>query len=215
MSLFRFIKSGQFRVYGLGIIFYFVLSSILIVPAIQHREAQRKVAAQLTNYINKSKINTVKNTVIVGEPTSIEIPRLNISLPVTKGYYNYNTKKWTLDSKHVFTNTLSNPDPQISTNQTNTLMIYGHDIPGVLVTTSQLVYGDILKINTSNGYQFTYYYDKDKKVVPIDKSILTEKNVGDPIMLVTCTGTYYQFRHVMYFKLIEEHKNPISTGLSS
>jgi LPXTG-site transpeptidase (sortase) family protein len=163
----------------------------------------------LSTYFSNNKFNSAygsRQFNISGSPSSISIDRLNINLPVAPGYYNFNTKKWTLDSKHVFTDNLDNANPIVSNTQTNVTVFYGHDIPGILVNTSNLVYGDILKVNTVNGYTFTYYYDHDKVVSPTDASFLSAKNTGDSVALMTCTGEFYQSRHVMYFRLISISK---------
>jgi len=206
----------QLRLYLLAILVYVGIASLVVLPVISKNNTDRIVKAQLSQYLKQadSKKAAAASPVspIKGAPVSISIGRLGINLPVAPGYYNFNTQKWTLDSKHVFTNNYTDPNPLVGTDQSRVTVLYGHDIPGILVKTSQLAYGDIMTIDTQNGYRFRYYYDKSKVVVPTDTSILTEQNTGDPVILVTCTGTWYQFRHAMYFRLLDVQK--ISTGQS-
>lgn len=199
----------QFRLYVFAFLVYMGIASLLAVPAIQKAQTQAEVKNSLARYLNESR-GQPSGAVLAaaGAPASIEIKRLSIKLPAAPGYYNVATRKWTLDNSHVFVDNSTNPNATISTHQQNITFIYGHDIPGVLIKTSQLTYGDIMTINTQNGYQFRYYYDKSRVISPTDISVLSEKNTGDSVVLATCTGTWYQFRHAMYFKLLSVRKLP-------
>ena len=201
---------SQVKLYSLAILVYAGIASLFIVPALHRSQTSQTVKTQLSDYVQNSKKQNSSSKsaalVISGAPTEISIARLGIKLPVAAGYYNLSSQKWTLDSKHVFTDNYTNRDPLIGTSQPNVTLFYGHDIPGILVNTSQITYGDILTINTTNGYRFKYFYTRSKVVAPTDASILTEKNKGEPVVLVTCTGTWYQSRRAMYFKLLDTQK---------
>lgn len=200
----------QLRLYGFAVLLYMAIASLFIVPAAQKQHTKSMVADQLSQYLREKSVNKKAGSSLVlaasGTPTAIHIDRLHINLPVAPGYYNQITHKWTLDGRHVFTDNYTNPNPIISAHQEKTMFIYGHDIPGVLVGTSGLVHGDILTIDTQNGYQFRYYYEKSRVLNPTDTSVLNEENTGDPVILATCTGAWYQFRHAMYFKLLSIRK---------
>jgi LPXTG-site transpeptidase (sortase) family protein len=200
----------RLRLYLFAVLIYFGIASLFAVPVLQRDHTAQVVRSQLVQYLKQSNAHrsaaAVAPAPISGAPVSISIPRLGITLPIAPGYYNSATRKWTLDSKHVFTDNYTDPNPLVGTNQSHVSFLYGHDIPGVLVKTSQLVYGDRMTINTGNGYQFQYYYDKSAILNPTDSSVLNQVNTGDPVVLSTCTGTWYQFRHAMYFRLVNVQK---------
>src|SRR5476651_1209436 len=173
-------RARSLRAYSLATAVYVGVASLIIVPIIERHITTVHVKNQLTSIISqndKVKSSALPPTVaeISDKPTFISIDRLNIHLPVASGFYNFNTHLWTLDSKHVFTSNFSTKNPAIGTAQTDTLVFYGHDIPGILKSTSGITYGDILTIDTQNGYTFRYYFDRDKVVDPTNTSILTEK----------------------------------------
>jgi LPXTG-site transpeptidase (sortase) family protein len=211
-------RVSQLRLYILAILVYLGIASLVVVPAAQRAHTSQQVKAQLSQYVRQTGSQKAPAAAaapqISGTPAAISIDRLGINLPVAPGYYNIGTQKWTLDSKHVFTDNYTTANPVIATKQTQVTVMYGHDIPGVLVKTAQLTYGDILTVNTQNGYVFRYYYDQSKVVTPNDTSILHETNTGDPLMLVTCTGARYQFRHAMYFHLLSVHKVTLAPSSS-
>lgn len=208
-SILTSFHARQLRLYMLTILVYLGIASLIVVPMIQRDRTNQTVNAQLSQYLHSTKSRgAVSEASIGGIPASISIKRLDINLPVAPGYYNLSTRKWTLDNKHVFTDNYTNTNPVVGTHQSRVTVIYGHDIPGVLVKTSQLTHGDIMTIDTQNGYRFRYYYDRSEVLVPTNTSILNEENTGDPVALVTCTGTWYQFRHAMFFRLIDVHKVP-------
>lgn len=196
----------KLRLYLLASLVYVGIASLVIVPALQRYSTSQRVKAQLTHYIHQAALHkpaaASSPSPISDIPVTITISRLGINLPVAPGYYNQFSRKWTLDSIHVFTDSSTTPHPLVSTKQFRVTVFYGHDIPGILISTSQLTYGDIMTITTQNGYVFQYYYDTAKVVAPTDTTILDEPNRGDPVSLVTCTGLWYQFRHVMYFHLL-------------
>ncbi|HEX4774930.1 MAG TPA: sortase [Candidatus Saccharimonadales bacterium] len=201
-------RSSEFRLYLFAALVYASVAGLILMPTISKHQTQLAVNTQLSQYLKQASSKNAVAMPIVGTPASISIQRLGIDLPVAPGYYNFSTHKWTLDSQHVFTDNFTDPNPVVGSKQARVTVLYGHDIPGILVKTSQLVHGDILAITTKNGYRFRYYYDRSKVIVPTDTSILSEQNTGDPVILVTCTGTWYQFRHAMYFRLINVQKLP-------
>jgi LPXTG-site transpeptidase (sortase) family protein len=197
----------QIRLYFFAILVYAGIAGFLIMPTVQRMQTSQRVQTQLTQYLKQKQSHKAVTPVpLSGTPVSISIERLGINLPVAPGYYNVSTQKWTLDNHHVFTDNYTNTNPTVSEKQSKTTVIYGHDTPGVLVKTSELTHGDILTIDTQNGYQFRYYYDKSKVVPPNDTSVLREKNKGDSVILLTCTGAWYQSRRAMYFHLIDVQK---------
>ncbi len=206
------IQNSQLRLYVLAVSVYLSAFLLYFSPNIQQHYTNQAVKNQLSSYMVNNHQDGPVQEQVSGPPAQISIKRLNINLPVSAGYYNAASKKWTLDNKHVFTDNFTNSNPVISTKQDNVTVLYGHDLPGLLVNTSQVAYGDILSITTTNGYRFNYYYVDSRVVKPDDTSILHEKNTGNPVALVTCTGAWYQNRRVMYFKLIDAVKIPLTSA---
>ncbi len=188
------------------VLVYLGILSLIVVPIINHDHAVYVVKTQLMQYLKTTPESPAAAAAAVplisGTPISLSINRLSINLPIMPGFYRPASQTWTLNSEDVFTDNNINPNPIISTDQKQVTFLYGHDIPGILIKTSQLVYGDLMTINTNNGYRFSYYYADSAIVPPTDSAILSQANIGNPVELMTCTGLWYQFRHVMYFHLI-------------
>lgn len=215
-------RNWQLKLYLLAALVYIGAFSLIAIPTLSRYHTAQVVKTQLSQYLKKDPAQN-QAVALAGPPTSgtpvfISISRLGINLPIAPGFYSPATHTWTLNSKDVFTDNNIDPNPIISTDQSRVTFLYGHDIPGVLIKTSQLVYGDTMTIDTANGYQFEYYYDRSAVVPPTDSAILNQANTGDPVELMTCTGIWYQSRHVMYFHLLGVKKlaaAAISTGAST
>ena len=206
VALFAIVKNPKLRLYFLGAFIYVVIASIILIPVIKREHTEQVVKAQLSQTLKQNQKKNYQMPRVSGTPVSISISRLGINLPIAPGEYNPRTHTWTLNSRDVFTDNNIDPNPIISTEQARTTFLYGHDIPGVLVKTSELVFGDRMTLTTNNGYAFNYYYDNSAVVAPTDTSIINQPNTGDPVELMTCTGIWYQSRHVMYFRLLSVNK---------
>lgn len=208
------LRPGEIRLYLFAILVYMLIASLFVVPFMQQAQTESAVRNDLSQYLTQNSVvspdSTGTNSVLAAKetPVQLSIDRLNIKLPIKPGYYNPVTRKWTLDNTSVFVDSHTRPNPSVSAKQEHITFIYGHDTPGVLLNTSNLVYGDIMTIDTQNGYRYRYYYNKSKVINPLETSVLSEKNTGDPVVLATCTGVWYQFRRVMYFHLISVQKMP-------
>jgi len=126
----------------------------------------------------------------LGTPRTITLPRLNIALPVTKGTYNSATRTWTIDREHAFY-----IPPRSAT---STPVIYGHAIPTVFMRLSGVAPDEILYIANSKGQLLLFHYVDDTTLSPNDDSIL-HTYYPNTIVLLTCSGTYFQYRHALRF----------------
>jgi LPXTG-site transpeptidase (sortase) family protein len=135
--------------------------------------------------------------IISGHPIKVTVTRLGVSLPVIDGTYDQTGDSWTLsDDKAQFATETAAPNDGFGAT-----FIYGHNIPTVFEPLKDLVVGDILTVETDNGYTFTYRYLSDEIVSPEDTSVLDEHSVAPRVTLMTCDGIWSENRRVMYFEL--------------
>jgi LPXTG-site transpeptidase (sortase) family protein len=136
--------------------------------------------------------------VFKGEPVRLQIPALKIDLNVIDGYYNKNSKTWTLTKDMAQYATIT-PQPN---NQEGNTFIYGHNRPGVFNTLSKIAVGDEAIITTDNGHVFTYRFRTAYETNPNDNSLF--QYTGAPILTVqTCSGVWYQNRQLFTFDLVK------------
>ena len=147
---------------------------------------------------NASPAVTAPPALVSGEPVRIQIPALAIDLPVIDGYYNQNSKTWTLTKDKVQYATIT---PQPNNRQGNTFL-YGHNRPGVFNTLSKIKPGDKVTVTTSNGHALTYIFRTAYETNPNDTSLFEYRGV--PILTIqTCSGIWYQNRQLFTFDLTE------------
>lgn len=139
---------------------------------------------------------TTQQPLVSGEPVRIQIPALQIDLPVIDGYYNKNSKTWTLTKDKVQYAAIT---PQPNNQEGNTFM-YGHNRPGVFNTLNKIKPGDEVSITTANGHTLTYIFRTSYETSPTDVSLFEYK--GAPILTIqTCSGLWYQNRQLFTFDL--------------
>jgi len=137
-----------------------------------------------------------KPALMSGEPVRIQIPSLHIDLPVIDGYYNKNSKTWTLTKDKVQYATVT-PQPN---NQEGNTFLYGHNRVGVFNVLNKIKPGEEVIITTSNGHTFTYTFRAAYETNPNDASLFEYK--GAPILTIqTCSGVWYQNRQLFTFDL--------------
>jgi LPXTG-site transpeptidase (sortase) family protein len=133
---------------------------------------------------------------ISGQPARIQIPALAVDLPIIDGYYNANSKTWTLTKDKVQYATIT---PQPNNKEGNTFL-YGHNRPEVFKVLSKIKSGDEVIITTTNGHTFTYTFRTAYETNPNDVSLFEYK--GAPILTIqTCSGVWYQNRQLFTFDL--------------
>lgn len=132
--------------------------------------------------------------VVTGDPVSISLPNVNITMPVINGYYNSQTGQWTLTDHTV---QFATPSTQPNNIAGNTL-IYGHALWTIFGHLQDLKAGDQAFVTTSNGYVFTYTYTSTQAYSPENTSIFSY--TGAPrLTLQTCSGLFSQNRQMYYF----------------
>lgn len=135
---------------------------------------------------------------IGGEPTRILIPSLHIDLPVIPGYYNKQTRTWTLTTNSVQYATMT---PEAN-NQGGNTFLYGHYRSNVFASLHTIQSGAQAIIQTSNGHTFYYQLSGVRVVSPGDSDSVF-KYTGAPVLTVqTCTGLFFQNRQLFTFNLI-------------
>ncbi len=137
-----------------------------------------------------------------GNPIHIQIPSLNLDLPIAAGTYNQSTKSWTLSKDKAHFATVSS---QPNDNYGNTF-IYGHNRKSVFSKLSQLQKGALVVISTDNKLQFTYRYSNTEKTSPDDTSVMLAYAKQPTLSLQTCSGTWYQNRQIYRFDFVKVHK---------
>lgn len=133
-------------------------------------------------------------------PVAINIPDASINIPVEPGYYNMQTKKWTLGPNSAYFAMMSvKPNPQAG----NTY-IYGHYRASVFARLSRVHTGSLVTLTTENGKTYTYRYSHRITADPNDSTVLSFS--GAPrLTLQTCSGAFFQNRSLYVFDLVGEN----------
>lgn len=144
-----------------------------------------------------STLSIPQGATLSGVPQHLAIPSVHISVGIDQGTYIASTKTWTLGETRpsYATNT-----PLPNTQGGNTYM-YGHNRAGIFANLPKVQPGAKAIVTTTNGHMFIYQMVSVKDVKPTDTSLFDYR--GSPILtLQTCTGLFYQNRHLVTFKLV-------------
>lgn len=123
----------------------------------------------------------------------VRLPRLRIANVVRAGEYDAAHQVWTLDQTHVFLMKGS-----------ATPILYGHGTNEVFGRLAGAAKGEIVRITTQSGKSYIFTYTHDKMVHYDDTRVLSEKRVGE-IILMTCIND--QDRRLLYFTFVGEETN--------
>lgn len=166
------------------------------VPVVQTDESSDSTpAVQPSNTSN----TTPQKPRTAGVPVAISVPDANINIGVAPGYYNPQTKKWTLgpDSAY-FVMASARPNAQGG----NTY-IYGHNRSSVFSRLPKVHPGSLVTVKTDSGATYTYRFNYRRDVNPNDSAAMAFD--GAPrLTLQTCTGLFYQNRSLFVFDLVGE-----------
>jgi LPXTG-site transpeptidase (sortase) family protein len=174
---------------GGGMFLYRQSQTSIVTPAPHRSEVQSQLAQPVEQ--------TTNQPVISGEPVSLSIPSLDITLPITQGVYNAKTRQWTLTNDKVQYAVMT-PQPN---NQAGNTFLYGHYRKGVFATLHTIQPGAKAIITTANGKTFTYVLDTSRVVSPEDSQGIFDYQ-GKPILTIqTCTGVFFQNRQLFSFNL--------------
>jgi LPXTG-site transpeptidase (sortase) family protein len=195
-------KQRLFLLCGVGLI---IIGLLLALPTfMQYREA--KGVPTLTNSPFTPQTVQAAPTApeasaeihVEGTPTRIQIPSLNIDLPVIDGYYNKTSQKWTLTNNKVQYAAVT---PKPNNTQGNTFL-YGHNRREVFKTLAKIQLGAEVVLTTDNGHTFVYTFKGALETTPNDDSLFRYQ--GTPILTIqTCSGAFYQNRQLFTFDLKE------------
>ncbi|MFZ3010147.1 MAG: sortase [Candidatus Microsaccharimonas sp.] len=153
----------------------------------------------IAQVVTTPKVKILSHRIVTGHPVTFSIERLGINLPVKDGVYDAQTKDWTLTDDAVFFATITT-EPNDTRGNT---FIYGHNQSQVIGAMQDIVVGDTLTIQTSNGLTFTYVYSHDSFVAPTFTAALKEDPDVPQLTVMTCEGIWSQSRRLMYFNLLE------------
>ena len=138
-----------------------------------------------------------KPSTIQGNPVSISLPSLGLSIPIINGYYNAHTGGWTLTTDSVQYATITPPPNNASGNT----FLYGHYRTGVFATLHTIKPGSLVTVKTDNGHVFTYVFASSRVTDPNDDSVFNYQ--GPPILTIqTCTGLFFQYREFFTFNFV-------------
>ncbi|HSX06450.1 MAG TPA: sortase [Candidatus Saccharimonadia bacterium] len=134
---------------------------------------------------------------VSGTPTSLNIPSLNMYLPVVPGYYDASSQTWTLTTTKVqFATTSSLPN-----NQSGNTFIYGHARTNLFGSLPKIQAGAEAIVATSNGHHFFYTLNNTKVIDPSNYNTVFGYRGKPVLMLQTCVGLLYQSREILTFNL--------------
>lgn len=133
------------------------------------------------------------------DPVALDLPRLHLALAIKPGTYNASSQTWQLDRQNAFfMQPVTDHDSQVIP---ATPVIYGHDIPAVFMPLNGVAKDEILTITQSNGTTYTLRYVGDVVVKPHETTALTT-HYPNTVLLMTCTGTYFQERRILRFEVL-------------
>lgn len=135
--------------------------------------------------------------VITGKPVRLVIGPLSIDLPVDEGIYNESDQTWNISAKHA---QYAMPSMYANNIRGNTL-IYGENNANVFYNLKQIQPGTLAEVYTDNGHIFTYKFRNQEQLKPDDVTVFDYQSYP-MLTLQTCSGSFYEFRQMFYFKLI-------------
>jgi len=170
--------------------------TVLIVMIVRSGAASQ-TAAPSALYPSNYKPVVVQPSAVYGKPVRLDLPSLGLSLQVIDGYFNSQTRTWTLTTDKAQYATIT-PEPN---NAAGNTFIYGHYRRNVFANLHKITVGDVAVIRTSNDHLFTYRFRSSRITNPNDVALFSYQ--GPPILtLQTCTGLFYQNRQLFTFDLI-------------
>jgi len=185
-------KLGIYSIYLGSILFAFGCSLIIYII---HSQAVNAIGiVKPSVYTTQASASVVDE--ITGVPVQLEIPSLNINLPIIPGYYNQKTQTWTLTVNKVQYATIT-PGPN---NVEGNTFLYGHARAAVFANLHNILPNSEAIVKTSNDHTFYYVLSSIRSTNPDDDSVFTYS--GPPELTIqTCTGLFWQNRQFFTFNL--------------
>jgi LPXTG-site transpeptidase (sortase) family protein len=159
-----------------------------------------KVAAATVfdNSTKRAPVEQSAESYVEGKPVRLQIPSLEIDLPIAGGVFNEKTREWTLSRDKVHY-ALSTPLPNNS--HGNTFM-YGHNRREVFRSLAKIKLNEQVLVTTDNGRTFVYTFIGSYETTPDDDTPF--RYSGKPMLTVqTCSGAWYENRQLFMFDLKE------------
>lgn len=137
--------------------------------------------------------------IITGNPVRFQVPSLGMDLTIVNGYYNKQTREWSLSRDKVQYATVT-PEPN---NKAGNTFLYGHFRREVFAPLHKIQADSEAIVSTDTGHTFYYRLNAVKVVAPDDPGDIFSYQ-GKPILTVqTCTGSFYQDRQLFIFDLVK------------
>jgi LPXTG-site transpeptidase (sortase) family protein len=139
-----------------------------------------------------------RTPLISGTPTRILIPTVGIDLKVVPGNYVASQATWTVSD------TLANYALNSATlnNKAGKTLIYAHANKRVFGPTADLKTGDKVYVFSDNGHVFEYVFVSKVVVQPTEVEVLESLEGKPGLVLLSCDGSWYQNRRLMYLHLV-------------
>lgn len=131
----------------------------------------------------------------LGTPTSLTLPRLGIQLNIQDGYYNKDRQEWTIDKINAFVMVGS-----------KTPLIYGHNKDYIFGKLSGAATDELLVIKNKEGKDLLFKYTSDSILDPSESGVIDTYS-DNTVYLMTCVGSFNEFRRLLTFTYIGESTN--------
>ena len=180
----------------------YLIAALVVIGSLLMREAVLSYKLSQQNTLGASQTQPSlpeSQPTYVGSPDRLVIERLGINLAIKPGAYDRETSEWTLTDTDAFFATITD----MPNDERGSTFIYGHNRPQAFEPLKDITNGDIVKIRTKNGLEFTYEYRRDAVVEPTVTKVLTEDPEDPQLVLMTCEGVWNEVRRMMYFSLKE------------
>jgi LPXTG-site transpeptidase (sortase) family protein len=170
------------------------VGALLLISIIRSQATSVTDQVQANQYSSQLK---AKPNIIEGQPSQLIIPSLGMNLPIIPGYYDKQTKTWTLTLSEVQYATVT-PPPN---NQSGNTFLYGHYRPEVFARLHTIGANAQAIVKTNNNHTFYYVLNNIRTTSPDDDSVFAVYK-GSPILTIqTCTGIFFQNRQFFTFNL--------------
>jgi LPXTG-site transpeptidase (sortase) family protein len=175
-----------------------IAAVVLCIPLAEsalnhHQVSQAAQAAEV-------KLKSSKPAAVQGVPSRVIIPSLSIDLPVVSQSYSKAAQTWPVSptDANYATETAPNNNTQGET------LIYGHATRQIFGSLLNISPGAVVYVYTNNGHLFKYAYAGSQDVTPYKLSIIDDMaRAPAGLKMITCDGPYFQYRHLMSFKLLQ------------
>lgn len=175
----------------------------IVLPQINFAIERHNGIAASREYWQKALAD--KNVLMnLGTPVQLDLNRLNIHLPVTRGGYNVSNHSWKLDSKHAFY--LTPGQFPLATNAQP--LIYAHEIKGVFLGLNGISLSEPLVITNSAGDKLYFRYVGDNIIYPNQVEQINKLPSHRGITLLTCTNPFFSQRRLYYFSYVGTDPSP-------